>query len=107
VPLRIGLASGPVVAGVVGARKFFYDVWGDAVNVASRMESTDVEGRIQVPQAMYERLKDGYVLEERGDVDVKGKGLMHTWYLVGRRNGDGSHAAELEAVSPWTTAHSV
>jgi adenylate cyclase len=107
VPLRIGLASGPVVAGVVGARKFFYDVWGDAVNVASRMESTDVEGRIQVPQAMYERLKDGYVLEERGDVDVKGKGLIHTWYLVGRRNGDGSHAAELEAVSPWTTAHSV
>jgi len=107
VPLRIGLASGPVVAGVVGARKFFYDVWGDAVNVASRMESTDVEGRIQVPQAMYARLKDGYVLEERGDVDVKGKGLIHTWYLVGRRNGDGSHAAELEAVSPWTTAHSV
>ena len=88
VPLRIGLAAGPVVAGVVGARKFFYDVWGDAVNVASRMESTDVEGRIQVPQSMYERLKDGYVLEERGDVDVKGKGLMHTWYLVGRRNGD-------------------
>ena len=87
-PLRIGLASGPVVAGVVGARKFFYDVWGDAVNVASRMETTDVEGRIQVPQSMYERLKDGYVLEERGDVDVKGKGLMHTWYLVGRRNGD-------------------
>ena len=83
VPLRIGLAAGPVVAGVVGSRKFFYDVWGDAVNVASRMESTDVEGRIQVPQSMYERLKDDYVLEERGDVDIKGKGLMHTWYLVG------------------------
>ncbi len=85
VPLRIGLAAGPVVAGVVGARKFFYDVWGDAVNVASRMESTDVAGRIQVPHAVYERLKHGFVLEERGDVDVKGKGLMHTWYLVGRR----------------------
>jgi adenylate cyclase len=56
---------------------------------------------------MYERLKDGYVLEERGDVDVKGKGLIHTWYLVGRRNGDISHAAELEAVSPRTTAQSV
>jgi adenylate cyclase len=88
VPLRIGLGAGPVVAGVVGARKFFYDVWGDAVNVASRMESTDTEGRIQVPQQLYERLKDDFVLEERGDVDIKGKGVMHTWYLVGQRNGD-------------------
>ncbi|TLH49711.1 adenylate/guanylate cyclase domain-containing protein [Mycolicibacterium aubagnense] len=85
VPLRIGLAAGPVVAGVVGARKFFYDVWGDAVNVAARMETTDVVGRIQVPQNVYERLKDSFVLEERGAVEVKGKGVMHTWYLVGRR----------------------
>ncbi len=103
VPLRIGLASGPVVAGVVGARKFFYDVWGDAVNVASRMESTDVEGRIQVPQSVYERLKDEYVLEERGLVEIKGKGPMHTWYLVGRRNGDQPQDAELEIVSRSTT----
>jgi adenylate cyclase len=88
VPVRIGLAAGPVVAGVVGSRKFFYDVWGDAVNVASRMESTDVEGRIQVPHNVYERLRHGFVFEERGDVDVKGKGVMHTWYLVGRRDGD-------------------
>jgi adenylate cyclase len=73
---------------VVGSRKFFYDVWGDAVNVASRMESTDVEGRIQVPHNVYERLRHGFVFEERGDVDVKGKGVMHTWYLVGRRDGD-------------------
>ena len=94
VPLRIGLAAGPVVAGVVGARKFFYDVWGDAVNVAARMETTDVEGRIQVPQAVYERLKDSFVLEERGDVHVKGKGVMHTWYLVGRRE-DNAALAEL------------
>ena len=107
VPLRIGLASGPVVAGVVGARKFFYDVWGDAVNVASRMESTDVEGRIQVPQAVYERLKSEYVLEERGLVDVKGKGPMHTWYLVGRRNGDRPADTELEGLSRPTTAQSV
>lgn len=84
VPLRIGLAAGPVVAGVVGARKFFYDVWGDAVNVAARMETTDVEGRIQVPQDVYDRLKRHFVFEERGDIDVKGKGVMHTWYLVGR-----------------------
>jgi adenylate cyclase len=85
VPLRIGMAAGPVVAGVVGAKKFFYDVWGDAVNVASRMESTDVEGRIQVPDNVYERLRDSFLLEERGHVDIKGKGLMHTWYLVGHR----------------------
>lgn len=85
VPLRIGMASGPVVAGVVGAKKFFYDIWGDAVNVAARMETTDVEGRIQVPHNVYERLVDTFVLEERGHVDVKGKGLMHTWYLVGHR----------------------
>jgi adenylate cyclase len=86
VPLRIGLASGPVVAGVVGARKFFYDVWGDAVNVASRMESTDVEGRIQVPNDVYERLLGQFTFEERGEIDVKGKGLMRTWYLLGRRS---------------------
>ncbi|MGE2737527.1 adenylate/guanylate cyclase domain-containing protein [Mycolicibacterium vaccae] len=87
VPLRIGMAAGPVVAGVVGAKKFFYDVWGDAVNVASRMESTDIEGRIQVPENVYLRLRHAFVLEERGLVDVKGKGLMATWYLTGRRNG--------------------
>ena len=86
VPLRIGLAAGPVVAGVVGARKFFYDVWGDAVNVAARMETTDVEGRIQVPDDVYERLNHSFVLEERGEVDIKGKGIMHTWYLVSRRD---------------------
>lgn len=85
VPLRIGIAAGPVVAGVVGSRKFFYDVWGDAVNVASRMESTDVEGRIQVPQDVYDRINNSYVFEERGEVEVKGKGAMHTWYLIGRR----------------------
>ncbi|MBP1821364.1 adenylate/guanylate cyclase domain-containing protein [Mycobacterium sp. OAE908] len=100
VPFRIGLAAGPVVAGVVGARKFFYDVWGDAVNVAARMETTDVEGRIQVPQDVYERLNHAFLLEERGEVEVKGKGVMTTWYLVGRRNDEAiktsveRHAAE-------------
>ncbi|OBK27203.1 adenylate cyclase [Mycobacterium asiaticum] len=85
VPLRVGMATGPVVAGVVGSRRFFYDVWGDAVNVASRMESTDSVGQIQVPDEVYERLKDDFVLRERGHIDVKGKGLMRTWYLVGRK----------------------
>jgi adenylate cyclase len=93
VPLRIGLAAGPVVAGVVGARKFFYDVWGDAVNVASRMETTDVEGRIQVPHDVYERLNHAFVFEERGEVDVKGKGMMQTWYLVARRDDNAVRSA--------------
>jgi adenylate cyclase len=94
VPVRIGLAAGSVVAGVVGSRRFFYDVWGDAVNIASRMEATDLAGRIQVPHALYERLKEDFVLEERGDVEVKGKGTIHTWYLVGRRNGASSVQVE-------------
>ncbi len=100
VPLRIGLAAGAVVAGVVGARRFFYDVWGDAVNVAQRMESTGADGRIQVPDAFYERLKDAFVFEERGYVDVKGKGTMHTWYLVGRRS------VEVSSTTPGNSSDS-
>lgn len=83
VSLRIGLAAGPVVAGVVGNLRFFYDMWGDAVNLAARMESTGVQNRIQVPQEVYERLRADFVFEERGDVDVKGKGVMRTWFLTG------------------------
>jgi adenylate cyclase len=81
---RVGIASGPVVAGVVGTRKFFYDVWGDAVNTASRMESTGETGRIQVAPEAYELLKGQFELEERGLVEVRGKGQMRTWFLTGR-----------------------
>jgi adenylate cyclase len=88
VPLRVGMATGPVVAGVVGSRRFFYDVWGDAVNVASRMESTDSVGQIQVPDEVFELLKDDFVLQERGRINVKGKGIMRTWYLVGRKTDE-------------------
>jgi adenylate cyclase len=99
VPLRMGIASGPVVAGVVGARRFFYDVWGDAVNVASRMESTDPEGRIQVPQNVFEQLRDEFVLEERGEIEIKGKGLMRTWYLVDRKPTSGLTRGDSQPVT--------
>jgi adenylate cyclase len=85
VPVRIGISSGPVVAGVVGTRKFFYDVWGDAVNVASRMETTGEPGKIQIAQSTRELLKDDFLLTERGLIDVKGKGQMPTWLLIGRK----------------------
>src|SRR5215469_14185198 len=81
--LRIGINSGPVVAGVIGATKFIYDLWGDTVNLASRMESTGVPGQIQVTRAVYERLKDKYEFESRGMVQVKGKGEIETWLLHG------------------------
>jgi guanylate cyclase len=83
--IRIGINSGPVVAGVIGRKRFLYDLWGDAVNVAGRMQSHGTRGRIQVTRATYELLKDEFVLESRGTIEVRGKGQMETWYLLGRR----------------------
>ncbi|MDF2741905.1 MAG: domain S-box/urea transporter, urea binding protein [Actinomycetia bacterium] len=82
--VRIGIDTGPVVAGVIGRRKFSYDLWGDTVNTASRMESQGMAGCIQVTDRTYRRLRDRYRFERRGPVQVKGKGELVTWFLVGR-----------------------
>jgi adenylate cyclase len=86
--LRIGINSGPVVAGVIGRKRFLYDLWSDAVNTASRMESHGTPGEIQITRETYELLKDEFVCRPRGTISVKGKGEMETWYLDGPRPDD-------------------
>jgi len=83
--LRIGIHAGPVVAGVIGTKKFIYDLWGDTVNIASRMESHGLPEAIQTTQDVYDRLKGLYSFQPRGEIPVKGKGTMMTYLLTGRR----------------------
>ena len=90
--LRIGLNSGPVVAGIIGRRKFIYDLWGDAVNLASRMESTGIPDAVQVTRPVFEKLKDRYRFEARGPIEVKGKGSVETWVLSAKDAPEASGA---------------
>jgi len=84
VTMRIGINTGPVVAGVIGIKKFIYDLWGDTVNLASRMESHGVSGQIQVTEAVYERLRGKYDFTPRGEIEVKGRGQQTVFLLRGR-----------------------
>jgi adenylate cyclase len=101
--LRIGINSGPVVAGVIGRKRFLYDLWGDAVNVASRMESSGTPGRIQITEPTHELLRHEFDCERRGPVAIKGKGDMETWFLRGIR-ADGGADVEPVAAAVATPA---
>jgi adenylate cyclase len=79
--IRVGIASGPVMAGVIGADKFSYDVWGETVNLASRLESHGLPGEVQISDAVKAALGDGFVCVPRGPIEVKGVGTLETWLL--------------------------
>ena len=83
--IRIGIHTGPMIAGIIGRHKFIYDLWGDAVNTASRMESHSAPGRIQVSAVVREKLQDKFEFEPRGTIEIKGRGLMETFFCLGKK----------------------
>ena len=84
--IRIGIHAGPVIAGVIGSKKFSYDVWGDAVNTASRMESFSEPGKIQISEKFYDYIKNEYECEYRGQTEIKSKGAMNLYFLLGKKH---------------------
>jgi len=101
VRIRIGMNCGPVTAGIIGTKKFAYDLWGDTVNIASRMESHGIANAIQVTEATYKRLRHKYAFQRRGIIHVKGKGALCTYFLVGRRPSKGG-AGDVVSGAPGT-----
>ncbi|MDF1735754.1 MAG: adenylate/guanylate cyclase domain-containing protein [Minwuia sp.] len=94
--IRIGISSGPIIAGVVGDSRFLYDLWGDPVNTASRMETTGESGRIQVTHDVVASLGDAYLFEPRGEIEIKGKGRMQTWWMTSAPEQDSQSAVAAE-----------
>jgi class 3 adenylate cyclase len=83
--VRVGMHSGPVIAGIIGTRKFAYDLWGETVNLASRLEAHGAAGRIHVSESTWQRLCDRFTFEPRGEIEVKSIGRVKTWFLTGTR----------------------
>jgi class 3 adenylate cyclase len=89
--IRIGINTGPVVAGVVGTKKFAYDIWGDTVNVAARMETNSQAGKINISENTYSYVKDRFECEYRGEIDVKNKGMMKMYFVTKHEASSAPH----------------
>lgn len=99
--VRIGIHTGDVIAGVIGHRRFAYDLWGETVNTAARMESHGLPGKIQISGSTMELIRDGFCVERRGPVEIKGMGLVETWMLEGpsfKRDGGASQVADIATI---------